>query len=109
METLAIWVHRFSPLRSIQGVESGVSGMDAGRQGQAQPLRESHLRVWPELAAPHFISYFFPCGTWMLPPLIVSGTKVRSDTTAPDGFVTFKPNWSVVPGSPLSTTVARKP
>src|SRR5213078_828600 len=71
-----------------------------GNRGKHGNLSFGQRRISP--------TYFFPCGTWMFPPLIVSGTNVRSDTTAPDGFVTFKPNWSVVPGSPLSTTVARK-
>jgi len=46
------------------------------------------------------------CGTTMLPALKVRGANVRDVTTAPDGSVTRKPNWSLLPESPLSTSVA---
>src|SRR5437763_1929092 len=64
-KTAVLKRHQAGRLLGLRGERQGAvrfpvwqfdEGIDAGRQGQAQPLRESHLRARPELAASQFIS-----------------------------------------------------
>jgi len=85
---------------------AAVNGANYNITGQAKPERILGARVSLVLTEPglvvvgsttvpaRVIAYFFACGTWTFPPLMVSGSNVRSVTSAPVGLVTFNPNRS---------------
>jgi len=91
---------------SSSTILAAVNGANYNITGQAKPERILGARVSLVLTEPglvvvgsttvpaRVIAYFFACGTWTFPPLMVSGSNVRSVTSAPVGLVTFNPNRS---------------